>query len=793
MRSNEKGEHLVLWSGFEFDLETLKLRKNGIRLRIEQKPALILARLLEQPGQVVKRDDLVNLLWSDEQHGDFDHRLNKAIHKLRCSLGDDPAHPRFVETLSRYGYRFTASIDLASRNGESAPERAHSHAEHKESQRLPEQLYDSHSAAYTAHTTHGDQAGIATVISTVEALEDASEPAPADPADARAGRQASKRRSRRTLWVAVGTVGVVGSAAAVATWYALRPLPSLRVTGYRQITNDGQQKQIAGTDGTSLYLNLFQPNRLGIVPVTGGAVTPLSIDRPWSGNRPTCIHSVSPDGAKLLVFSDVDALSGNLWVVDAHGGGARFLAKGISYTAKSATWSPDGGTVLYCTPHGELYTIPSESGNRQLLLMLASRAPAGTPFTVGDPVWSPDRSRIRFVRDGRYWEATQEGKNVHEILPNWHASNPKYGMCCGRWTPDGDFFLFVAAGAPYSPNPATGRQIWALDERRSWLRHPSPDPIPLSNGPGFWGALEVSSDGKTVYSTALTSRGELVSYDAKSKQMVPYLGGISAEQVAFSEDGKSLVYVTFPEGILWRANRDGSGLQQLTNGAMHPIDPHWSPDGTQILFYETVASNPPAIFTVSSQGGTPRRLLPGDEDGEVANSWSPDGKKVAFVQLPRGATDPHAGARIRILTMDTRRVTDVPPSPKPCRALWWSPNGRYILGLTLDRDDLALFDFRTNSWSMLNPGFGGINSPTWSRDGNFIYFESSRSVKRKSTDPGVYRIRTTGGRAERVLDLKGFRGTGVFGVWFGLDRDDTPLLLRDAGMNNVYALTLERN
>ena len=60
-----------------------------------------------------------------------------------------------------------------------------------------------------------------------------------------------------------------------------------------------------------------------------------------------------------------------------------------------------------------------------------------------------------------------------------------------------------------------------------------------------------------------------------------------------------------------------------------------------------------------------------------------------------------------------------------------------------------------------------------------------------SGNSGVYRIRPTGGPAERVVDLKGFHHTGYFSFWMGLDPDDNPLLLRDLGGDDIYALTLE--
>ncbi len=474
-------------------------------------------------------------------------------------------------------------------------------------------------------------------------------------------------------------------------------------------------------------------------------------------------------------------------MVDAHGGGARFLAKG-----DDATFSPDGKTVLYGTAHGDLYTMPTDGGDPRLLL--ASPAPAGAELNVNGLAWSPDGSKIRFVRSGRYWEITAEGKNPHEILPGWHTSNPKYFMCCGRWTPDGDFFLFTAGGSWYATTALGGWvQIWDLDERRSWLHRSNREPAQLTDGPMLWAYPIVSRDGKTLYSTGAAPRAELVGYDAKSKKLLPYLGGISAEYVAFSRDGKSLVYVTYPEGTMWRANRDGSELQQLTNPPMHPVNPWWSPDGTQILFSDMSRSDPHVMYTVSSHGGEPTRLLPGDKEIEVDPSWSPDGKKVVFEQDQVGKFA-HVGAQIRILEMDTRKITDLPPCPKDCWSPRWSPDGRYILALaSLDMDDLALFDLRTNRWSLLNLKLGAIGYPTWSHDGRFIYFESSNDFYMfPSKDPGIHRIPVSGGRVEKLVDLKGFKDAGFLNVWSGLDPDDNPLLLRDASISAIYALTLER-
>ena len=117
MRSGATGRRLAVFASFEFDLGTLELKKSGVRLGLEGKPAKVLACLLDSTGGVVDRADLIKALWPEESHGDFDHRLNKAINKLRFILGDDSSDPSFILTLSRRGYRFVGPVRIVDANG----------------------------------------------------------------------------------------------------------------------------------------------------------------------------------------------------------------------------------------------------------------------------------------------------------------------------------------------------------------------------------------------------------------------------------------------------------------------------------------------------------------------------------------------------------------------------------------------------------------------------------------------------------------------------------------------------
>lgn len=98
------------FGAFEVSFELRELRKNGMRIQLEEKPFQILEMLIESAGEVVKRKALCEKLWPDTFVA-FDHSLNTAVNKLRGVLGDLAQSPRFIETRPRLGYRFVAPVE----------------------------------------------------------------------------------------------------------------------------------------------------------------------------------------------------------------------------------------------------------------------------------------------------------------------------------------------------------------------------------------------------------------------------------------------------------------------------------------------------------------------------------------------------------------------------------------------------------------------------------------------------------------------------------------------------------
>jgi TolB-like protein/DNA-binding winged helix-turn-helix (wHTH) protein/Tfp pilus assembly protein PilF len=101
---------IVRFGVFEVDLKACELRKQGLRLRLPEQPFQVLVVLLENPGEIITREELRNRLWPGDTFVDFDHGLNNAVMRLREVLGDSSENPRFVETIPRRGYRFIAPV-----------------------------------------------------------------------------------------------------------------------------------------------------------------------------------------------------------------------------------------------------------------------------------------------------------------------------------------------------------------------------------------------------------------------------------------------------------------------------------------------------------------------------------------------------------------------------------------------------------------------------------------------------------------------------------------------------------
>jgi len=169
--------------------------------------------------------------------------------------------------------------------------------------------------------------------------------------------------------------------------------------------------------------------------------------------------------------------------------------------------------------------------------------------------------------------------------------------------------------------------------------------------------------------------------------------------------------------------------------------------------------------------------MPGGPETQTDPTWAPDGNSVAFGGVIRKAMD-----GIHIFDLKTRQVSTLTGSDKLFSPRW-SPDGRYMVAMPTDSLGLRLFDFKTEKWAVLSNTAAGY--PGWSQDGKYVYF------LQQEPDVGVFRVRILDGKLEQVVNVKGFQLTGYWGMWLGLAPDDSPLLLKDTGSQEIVALDWE--
>jgi WD40 repeat protein len=142
---------------------------------------------------------------------------------------------------------------------------------------------------------------------------------------------------------------------------------------------------------------------------------------------------------------------------------------------------------------------------------------------------------------------------------------------------------------------------------------------------------------------------------------------------------------------------------------------------------------------------------------------------------------------IKVLNLDNQQIATVPGSSGKY-SVRWSPNRRFLVAFDVHDGGINVFDFQTQKWSKLQPAppDASFDFPTFSSNSQFVYFV------REGIDPGVYRVPVSGGPAQFIADMTGFHHAGVVRLWFGLDPEDSPMLLRDAGSDEIYSLTLKQ-
>ncbi len=655
-----KTPHRITFGLFEADLTSGELRKAGQRVKLQGLPFKVLTILVENPGVVVTREELQSRVWGPDVVVDFEHSLSNAIKKVREALGDSADNPRFIETLSRRGFRFIAPVGFPDVSPANDP---------------------------------------ASII--------ADAPASTDVEPKTVGAPQVRGRSR-FFWLA-GTAAVgLGGVLLGGLFRFVNNSEPASLPRVIEVTKDGAiyapKDNLLGsrstfvTDGAHLFAPVNENGQIALSQISVSMGTAQALPLPSHIRQPEA-EDISPDGTRLLVRSNLaSSVQQPLWIVNTDGGSA-FRVSNI--LIQDAIWMPDGKGILY-TSGNQISVISPDGGRSTVLATVSHRA-----FW---PRWSPDGKRLRFTmidpvsHTSSLWELA-EGEHVPHIILK--SSDTSVRECCGIWTADGKYFI-------YEQTKDGTTDLWKVDAALGSR------PLRITNGPLNYMSPSPGRKGEQIFFVGQDVHSLLQRFDSERKEYRAQQGFLaSAERIRFSRDGLWVTWVD-AEHHLWKARADGSDEVLLTPPSLRVFVANWSPDDTRLAFMAREQNEPWQIYSISADGGPPERLV--QQNRNIGDpSFSADGKYLVFGTVAELMGEVKSPRSITILDLTTHRVTELPHSEGLFSPVW-SPDGRFIAAITIDQSKLMLYDTKTEVWTLL--AVTSAAWPIWSKDSKAVFIHA---------------------------------------------------------------------
>lgn len=651
--ANQSG--IVRFGPFEVDLVKAELRKHGLRLRIQEQPFQVLTALLEHPGEVVSREELVRRLWPNGTFVDFDRGLNAAVTRLRRTLSDSAESPRYVETVSRQGYRLLMLAEPL------LPTETQSQEINRGTRRLL--IYGALLALLSvAGLVLALRRAPKTSSPTLTQLTDFTDSATA-PALSPDGRTVAYLRGAD--WFLSGD----------QIW--VQSLPEGEPV---QLTNDSRRKFALAfsPDGSRLAYSVVEPSRTTwdtvTVPVLGGEPRLLMANAEgltWIGNEQLLFSEIQkgihmrvvtaaanrsqirdvyvPDHERAMAHFSY--LSPNhKWVLIVEmdhtaawrpcrlvpfDGSSKGRQVGPSGQCTSAGWSPDGKWMYF--------TVAAQNGQHLWRQSFAEGAPKqltlGPAEAQGVAVAPDGRSLITSMgmQNNAIWIHDSRGDRA--ISSVGKAFLPKF-------SPDGTRLFYLLRRS--APDPET--ELWAVDLKSERQER-------LLSGMQITG-YDVADSGSEIVFAVRPAQGKsqiwLASVDRRSPPV--QLASEGEDAPYFALDGQILFRASDGSAnYLLRMNRDGSARSRVVQ---HPIlnVMSISPDRRWIAALVAVndAQAKFAEVAIPVQGGAMQRIC----SGYCIAQWAPDGR-FFYVTMESGSTA-HPGDTVVIPVPPGRALPELP-------------------------------------------------------------------------------------------------------------------------------------
>jgi DNA-binding winged helix-turn-helix (wHTH) protein/Tol biopolymer transport system component len=697
----------VRFADFVLDLSTGELSSNGNKTYLQEKPFQILTLLLERPGELVTRDQLVKKLWPDGTFVDFDQSLNKAVNRLREALGDSADQPKLIETLPRRGYRFIGEVE--------------NHAS-------PTTLTEP--SALVGRPEAGTRSwmkrfAVPVLVVTAIAIgfrwieTRRSHPNPLE-------NLKQRRLTANSNENAVGS-GVISPEGKLLAYSDVKGIHVQEIdTG--QVRDIVMPENFKGApqswvlvntwirDGSAIIANAApsgQPPSVWLVPVMGGPMRKIRDN--------AFVWALSRDGLWLVFGANLGSFYyRELWVMRPDGTDAhKVFDADKDAVFGGAEFSPDGRRLAYVKLRrlAEVGEVAFESRS------IEGGPPATAlvwkyPYDVADWSWSPDGRIIYSLVDFgentcNFWQVrldTRTGEPVEKPrkLTNWSGfrmDNPSFSA-------DGKRLTFLKSSVQST--------LYLADLRASGTRLSAPVHLTLNEGqndPVGW-----AQDSKTVvFVWDRSGHPELFRQIAGKDTAVRIASTLEefGRDYHMSPDGTRILYLVYPTGWgtsqpvnLMRVPLAGGASELVLNSsvgaepsvrcARHPAAlcmlAETTPDHTQLVFTE--------VDPVRGRGREITRFeIKTTPDAHYAWDLSPDGTRIAILKQSEATI-----TLVPLVSNSTQTIV-VKASPK-LYSLDWSADGQglFVSALADGRSTLLHLDLKGNAQTLWYSK-GGIRQP----------------------------------------------------------------------------------
>jgi Tol biopolymer transport system component/DNA-binding winged helix-turn-helix (wHTH) protein len=606
------------WLGDVYvDLTANQLHDNGREVRLTPKAMAVLGELMLRQNVVVRRDDLLGLVW----HDGFptDDVLTHAIKELRRALNDDPRAPLLIETIPRVGYRLRASVRVvpAPENVRIAPPDVTA-ANEIGNGPMALEMADSVPVPVPVPTPGSDEVEIrAAAQSSTGAMR----------------RQSGSRPIRSVVF------GLMSLAVATLAWNAFRSsqlpaaepsAPEPRSTAPMALTSEpgGEYFPAISPDGSMIaYVAAMGGEGQAALMLKGRDPAARAVTLVPKRTGIFLAHPAwSPDGARIL-FAEVGEEGCTVRVVPVSGGTLKSIASCRKGLVDAFDWAPEGHEIYSSLP------LDGGTGARGIAAIAldsgATRLLDYHPRAQGDvdlyPRVSPDGRWIVFRRGARpysdLWLMPRSGGEARVLVA---LGSRVRGMA---WSGDG---ASVIVSSDHGGTQALYRV--AIEDGE-----PTPLGIELAEFPsaarrGGYLAYHQESDHSQIVAFDLDAAG------------VPGPGRIVApasrsdHAVALSPSGRSVAFVSERSGSpqVWVHDFETQQSTVLSNDAGATLEaPQWAPDENTLLYVRR-AGDGSRLVRVDIASGRSAPITPADERVGFG-SYTPDGAWILYSSNRSGA------------------------------------------------------------------------------------------------------------------------------------------------------------